>query len=384
MSIDSTIEHWKEVIQDPTFQSVQDWKERTGGKAVGYFPVYTPMELLHAAGFLPVGIMGAGNRIEIAHADARFGSFICSIVKSTMELGMRDNLRIFDAMIFHSICDTARNLAFLFKRNFSPDLFVEYVHFPQNPRSESSIDFFVSELERVIHDMEPMAAHPVTPESINNSIHAYNRNRALLRRLYGLREASPHLISTLELYVLLKAGNFLPPDEHSAILEQALVEIPLRSRKPRDKVRVVLEGSFCEQPPIELIEAFDEAGCAVVDDDLVLGRRWFTEDIPVNGNPVRALAESYVRRSTYSSVRHDWGKQRMQGLLDKVKRARAEAVVFCIAKFCEPAYFDYVLFKDALDREGIPHLLVEFEEKMWTFEKARNEIETFVESILFE
>lgn len=384
MSIDSTIEHWKEVIQDPTFQSVQEWKQRTGGKAVGYFPVYTPMELLHAAGLLPVGIMGAGNRIEIANADARFGSFICSIVKSTMELGMRDNLRVFDAMIFHSICDTARNLAFLFKRNFSPDLYVEYVHFPQNPRSESSIDFFVSELERVIHDMEPMAANPITPESLNNSIRAYNRNRALLRQLYGLRETSPHLISTLELYVLLKAGNFLPPDEHSAILEQALVEIPLRQRKPRDKVRVVLEGSFCEQPPIELIEAFDEAGCAVVDDDLVLGRRWFTEDIPANGDPLHALAESYVRRSTYSSVRHDWGRQRMQGLLDKVKHARAEAVVFCIAKFCEPAYFDYVLFKDALDREGIPHLLVEFEEKMWTFEKARNEIETFVESILFE
>jgi hypothetical protein len=27
---------------------------------------------------------------------------------------------------------------------------------------------------------------------------------------------------------------------------------------------------------------------------------------------------------------------------------------------------------------------VEFEEKMWTFERTRNEIETFVESMLFE
>jgi hypothetical protein len=29
-------------------------------------------------------------------------------------------------------------------------------------------------------------------------------------------------------------------------------------------------------------------------------------------------------------------------------------------------------------------MLVEFEEKMWTFERTRNEIETFVESMLFE
>ena len=40
--------------------------------------------------------------------------------------------------------------------------------------------------------------------------------------------------------------------------------------------------------------------------------------------------------------------------------------------------------QQGLERAGIPHLLVEFEEKMWTFERTRNEIETFVESMLFD
>jgi len=40
--------------------------------------------------------------------------------------------------------------------------------------------------------------------------------------------------------------------------------------------------------------------------------------------------------------------------------------------------------KQGLDRASIPHLLVEFEEKMWTFERTRNELETFVESMLFD
>ena len=70
--------------------------------------------------------------------------------------------------------------------------------------------------------------------------------------------------------------------------------------------------------------------------------------------------------------------------LEIVRRARADAVVFTPAKFCEPALFDYVLMKQGLERAGIPHLLVEFEEKMWTFERTRNEIETFVESMLFD
>jgi len=54
------------------------------------------------------------------------------------------------------------------------------------------------------------------------------------------------------------------------------------------------------------------------------------------------------------------------------------------AKFCEPALFDYVIFRRELEKENIPHLLIEFEEKMWTFERTRGEVETFVESLLFD
>src|SRR5574341_275243 len=150
MSIEMLIEEWTEKVQDPSFCVVADWKEKKKKKVAGYFPVYTPLEVIHAAGMLPVGIMGAGNKLEIAHADARFGSFICSIAKSTMELGMRKNLAPFDIIFFQSICDTARNLAFLFKRNFEPELCVDYIHFPQNMESEAAIDFLISEFQRII------------------------------------------------------------------------------------------------------------------------------------------------------------------------------------------------------------------------------------------
>ena len=47
-------------------------------------------------------------------------------------------------------------------------------------------------------------------------------------------------------------------------------------------------------------------------------------------------------------------------------------------------YFDYVLYKRELEAAGIPHLLLEFEEKTFTFERLRTEVETFVESLLFD
>jgi benzoyl-CoA reductase subunit C len=135
---------------------------------------------------------------------------------------------------------------------------------------------------------------------------------------------------------------------------------------------------------LDLIKTLEEAGCYIIDDDFVLGPRWFFEDVPVNGDPLRALAESYSERAVYSSVRHDFRRPRHKELIEKVRRREADAVIMLIAKFCEPAYFDYVLFKQELEKEGIPHLLMEFEEKMFTFERLRTEVETFVESLLFD
>ena len=42
------------------------------------------------------------------------------------------------------------------------------------------------------------------------------------------------------------------------------------------------------------------------------------------------------------------------------------------------------LFRRKLDQADVPHLKIEFEEKMWTFEAARTEVETFSESMLFD
>ncbi|HEX6730317.1 MAG TPA: 2-hydroxyacyl-CoA dehydratase [Pyrinomonadaceae bacterium] len=380
----NVISKCEEIVSDLKFSTVREWKtEHPTGRAIAYFPVYCPVEIIHAAGMLPVGLNGAGDGLDLQYADSRFGSFICSIVKTTMEMGMTKHLAPFDGLLFSSICDSARNLCFVMKRNF-PDIYADFLHLPHNPTSRSTADFLVSEYQRLRHQLEEMSGTKISGQDLNNSIALYNENRALTRALYDWRAHSPHIMRTSELYVLVRAGNFIPVEEHNELLRATLAELPSRNGKPRDSIRVIIEGSFCEQPPLDLIKILEEAGCYIVDDDFVLGPRWFVEDVPVNGDPMRALAESYSDRSVYSSVRHDFRKPRHKGLVTKVRTRGADAVILLVAKFCEPAYFDYVLFKQELEKEGIPHLLMEFEEKMFTFERLRTEVETFVESLLFD
>ena len=384
MNADQIVEQCRALVAQPLAAVVERWKaDHPGGRTVAVYPVWAPAEVIHAAGMLPLGLWGGGTSVELTHADARFQSFVCSIAKSTLELGFQGLVKGVDGFVFSNICDVARNLGSIYRRNFS-DVFVEYLHLPQNSTSPGVAAYAAAELRRLADGFAGAWGLQVTPTALGKSIETYNLLRARIRSLYALRIAEPQKLSTSELYVLLRAATVVPPEQGIAWLDTLLAELPAREARPRDRLRVVIEGAFCEQPPLGLIEVLEEAGCYVVEDDLLLGWRWFTSDVAAEGDPFERLGAAYVNQAVPSSTRHEGREHRSAGLIEKVRRSRADAVVFMPAKFCEPALFDYVLMKQGLERAEIPHLLVEFEEKMWTFERTRNEIETFVESMLFD
>ena len=384
MTPEAILDDCRALIERPLGAIAQQWKDaHPGGRAIAAYPVWAPAEVIHAAGMLPLALLGGGTSVELTHADARFQSFVCSIAKSSLELGFQGLVRGIDGFVFSNICDVARNLGSIYRRNF-PDAFVEYLHLPQNSTSPGVAPYLAAELRRLAEGFERAFGLSVTESALAKSIDTYNHLRARLGALYTLRIAEPHMLSTTELYTILRAVTLTPPEVSIGRLDALLDGLVQRTARPRDRLRVVVEGAFCEQPPLGLLEVLEEAGCYVVEDDLLLGWRWFTSDVPTDGDPFEQLGRAYVDRAVPSSTRHESRQHRATGLIDKVRRARADAVVFMPAKFCEPALFDYVLMKQGLEREGIPHMIVEFEEKMWTFERTRNEIETFVESMLFD
>ena len=376
------VERYREIIEDRAFPTVREWRARTGRMVTGCFPVYAPVELAYAAGMLPVGLFGGGNQIEMAHADSRFQSFVCSVVKSTLELAFVEKLEPFDALMFESICDPARNLASVMARNF-PDRHVTYVHLPQNMTSSATVDYLAGEYRRVADELGAVSGHAVGVEDLRSATLAYNGLRARLRELYLLRASSPEKISTAELYTLARLATLIDPADSEPLIAESIATARARESRPKDRVRVVLVGSFCEQPPLELIAAIEESGCYILEDDFLLGWRLFKRDIALEGDPFRALALAYLDGSVHLSTKHDLRQPRAASLIASARAHRASAVIFLGAKFCEPGLFDYALYRRALEHEGIPHLFLEFEEKMWMYDKIRTEVETFVESMLF-
>ena len=347
----------------------------------GHFPVYFPEEIAHSAGLLPVAILGGGNKLELKHADAHMGSFICAICRSTTEMGLNGALANLSGFVTHPICDAAKHLAGIWARNF-PEQPSEILYLPQNVNTPGAVRYIAAEYQRLRAEMEKRAERAADDESLRASIRTYNRNRRLLRELYAIRRDEPWKLSCTESYLLLRARTRISCEEHNVLLERAIAGIRARRRQAQDKPRVVFVGGFCEQPPLEMLEAIDD-NCYVVDDDLLIGMRWFTSDVPESGDPVWALAESYVERSAASPVQHDERKSKEGYLMAMIHAARADAAIVTAAKFCEPGLDEQVAWSKHLDEVGVQYLVLEFEEKMTSFEQMAMQLETFAESLLF-
>ena len=375
--LDDVLYQCRELLEDTSFPTVQRWRDG-GGKVVGHFQVYFPEEIAHAAGTLPFKVRGAP--VEATRADSHFGSYLCSILKTSLELALSGRVEL-DLFVTHPICDAARNLAGVWGRNVTYPCQILYL--PQNPNSAHAAEYLRGEYDRLRRTIEPIAGRAVTDDALRHSLDVYNENRALLRELYAIRRDVPWLVAADEAYVLAAIGGLIRREEHNGLLRYVLPLLRERQVKRQDRIRVVFEGGFCEQPPLDLIRAIGRS-CYVVDDDLWIGLRWLLEDVAVDGDPLRALAAAYIERSSYSPVQHDLRKPKEAMLLRRIRDSGAQAAIITAAKMCEPGLEEQVAYTKALERENIPYFVSEFEENMTSFDQLEIQLETFVENLLFD
>jgi benzoyl-CoA reductase subunit C len=374
--LDEIMYHCRELVEDTTFPTIKRWREQ-GGKTLGHFQVYFPEELAHAAGMLPVKM--CGTMLEPNNADSHFGSYLCSIIKTSLEAALSGGIEL-DIFVSHPICDAARNLAAIFGRNF--DYPCQILYLPQNPNSAASAGWLAEEYDRMRRLIEEVVGHEVSDETIAASIEVFNENRRLMRELYDLKRETPWLVTADEGYALVAIGGMIPREEHNELLATVLPMFRDRETRQEDRIRVVFEGAFCEQPPLDLVRMLGRT-CYVVDDDFLIGMRYILEDVPVTGNPLLSLSESYIERSSYSPVQHDNRKPKEDMLLQRIKESRADAAIVAAAKMCEPGLEEQVAYIHMLDDENIPYFVSEFEENMSSFDQLELQIETFLENILF-
>jgi benzoyl-CoA reductase subunit C len=380
-ALDGIVARAEALYRDYRLSAVREWKARTGGLAVGYMPIYVPRELLHAQGVLPVGLMGARDDLEIIKGDAYYQSYICHIPRSTIELGLNGSLDCLDGMLFPAICDVIRNLSGMWQMLF-PDKLSHYLDLPQDFDPELGGAFYRQDLEHLAQKLEARGAAPLRPEALRNSIALYNQERRLVRELYDLRRREPWKVPTYELYLVLRAALVLPVEESSALfasyLEAAREDT---SRRPLDQARVLLCGSFCEQPPLGLIKTLERAGCSIVDDDFVQVHRFLREDVACGEDPLGDLVTAFLEQGSPGPTRYAADGRKGEDLLARCRDGAAEGVLFCAPSFCDPALLDQPMLVKAVERASVPWTGFKYAENSGQFQVIREQAGTFADSI---
>jgi benzoyl-CoA reductase/2-hydroxyglutaryl-CoA dehydratase subunit BcrC/BadD/HgdB len=188
--------------------------------------------------------------------------------------------------------------------------------------------------------------------------------------LQGVR----HRLSAPDFFAVLDAAQIMPRELFNPLLA-GLVEMSSGAGSGVIGPRLFLVGAVLDEP--RLLELITNLGAQVVGDDLCSGSRHFHDQVGTDDDPITALAEYYLRRPpcpTKLHPNHNPGSH----LLDQVEGARADGVVFTLEKFCEPYAFDYALVLPALDRAGLPHLLLELEQTP-SLEALRTRLQAFIE-----
>lgn len=381
-SVLQIVERCQALYDDLHFNAVKEWKTAVPGrKAIGYMPVYVPREIIHAAGMLPVGILGGGDALEVIQGDAYYQSYICRIPRSTIELGLTGRLDCLDGMLFPSICDVIRNLSGMWQILFK-DKYVRYIDVPQNYEDGIGGKFYMEEMQILREDLAKLGGKTITDAMLNASIAVYNDNRAAIRELYNYRAAQPWQAPTSEVYLVLRAGMVLPPEEHTKLVREYIAAAKTMTRPKRDNARVVINGTFCEQPPLTLIKSIEMAGCYVVDDDFMLVTRWLLDEVPANGNPLAELSKAFLHRSATTAAKYDERReQKGQFLLKQVKTMGAEGVVFAAPSFCDPALLERPMLQDVMTQNKIPHTAFKYAENTGQMAPIREQAGTFADSI---
>ncbi len=364
-----------EVVDNPAGYA-RRWKAARDGRVVGHFCSYTPEEIIVAAGALPYRIFGSGA--AVSRADAHLQAYACSLVRGALEDALGGALDFLDGAVFPHTCDSIQRLSDIWRLNGRFGFHLD-VGLPAKLDTDSARDYMAGVVGRFAHQIQEALGVGFGQKELAAAAETYNRLREGIGRLYDLKSRRPGIIGGRELNTIVKAGMVMDRGEFAERLERVAAQVAARRPAPApEPKRLVLSGGLCSLA--DIYQVVEEAGGAVVWDDLCTGARAYGGALPVEGDLLAAIARRYAER-VVCPAKHAGLRARGEHLLEAVRRTGARGVVFVFLKFCDPHGFDYPYMKAMLDDAGVASMLFEIEDRLPAEGQLRTRVEAFLEMI---
>jgi benzoyl-CoA reductase/2-hydroxyglutaryl-CoA dehydratase subunit BcrC/BadD/HgdB len=377
-----------ELIPRATFDQIRHERveeilaaRKEGAKVVGYFCIYAPVEMVQAAGAVPVRLMRGGQAAEEA-GEKYLRADACSFCSSCMGNFERDQLyRQVDAVLSVNTCDMMRRLPESIEKHFGIPVYQLYM-----PRTSEPLPHRVAEFRRqfdgLAGELEILTGDVISAERLESEIAAFNRLRGMLRQASDTRRTNTPLLSGGTMLDLAATAWMLGPVKALSLIEDVLRILAARPRRKGRRPRLMLGGSILTEDDRWLLDMVEEKA-DIVTDILCTGTRWFDGTVPErglspevgSGSPLDRLARFYFSRPCM----HRRPNSAMYEYAQRLARDfHVEGLVYKTLLYCDPWSFEVRRLQEAL---GLPVLHLDTDYSTENREQVRTRIEAFMETL---
>lgn len=344
-----------------------------GQPLLGYFCTYTPVELIHACGFVPVRVTGDSGGVESAYGLAP--DFVCPFMKRALEKALAGRYDFLSGLVQGYTCDVACGMVNIWAENIPGDLF-HSIPIPYNDSPEGR-KYFRAEIHRFVERAEG-AGGRFSPERLETSMDLYAQIRRHLRALFRRRAENRLSLSAADLHTVIQAGFVSAPEEYETLLAELDAQLDSREGDvPRKGLPILVSGSLIEDSGV--LADMEAMGARIAADDTCTGYR-FVEPMDGSGaDPLERLADRYLNRFPCPS--RSRAEQRFPLLVQLARQAGAMGVVFLLQKFCTPHLADIPMLTAGLKECGVPALVLEMDESWRLDGQHRTRLEGFLEML---
>lgn len=333
------------------------WKEKTGGKVIGYFCTYVPEEILYAADILPVRILGSHEPHDVTEAHI-FGMF-CPFCRDCLAQGLKGRYDYLDGIMIAQSCLHIRQ-AYTSWIKHIPNSFQYYLPMPNNVQSPHAVKYLTAELVNFKKAVEDWTGKEITDENLKKGIEVMNENRSLMHKIYKFKQLDNPPISGEQTMEIAMSQQMVDKREHSPALKSIIEKLESGTSASKNTgTRLMILGS--EDDDINFVHMVESVNGSIVIDEHCVGTRYFWNNVETdNGNLLESIARRYCERPACPSK--DWmDRTRLEHIMKLAKDYNVKGAILIQQKFCDPHELDIPAITKTLRENGIQTLFLEFD-----------------------
>ncbi len=360
--------------------------KRKGIKVVGSLCMYVPEEIIHASGLIPIRL-AHGGEVEIQSTGERYiRQYVCPFARATVGYRAEETNpyhKSVDALAEAYTCDAMRFTLECWHHYFKVPTFLlglpRAIGGPEYYRSQA-LEYFTNEINWFKKELENLSGKNISEASIKESIDLYNSIRERLREMYEYLKEDSSPIGWEDAFKIVHAGFSLDAKKYLGALEELCGSLKEKEIEEKEGPRLLITGSIMAAGDYKIINILNEIGGNVAVDNLCTGSRSFWDLVENSGDPIRALADRYLKIP--ACARSPYADKRLEFLSDLIKDYRVDGVIYYTIKFCESYGDEAQLVRDYLrEKHGIPMYHIDTEYGVADVGPIRTRLEAFLEML---